>query len=190
MGAFEHVISLLSFVYALAITHLLLCIAQMIRNWQRIRFSWFHAFWMVIAFNVIIANWLSYWDLHAIPDWTVGSIVFTFVMAGVNYLQAALVCPEIPAEGTVDLVAFHRDHARQYIGGTAASAAFALIANLAYGGAFNLTEWNAQNAVVIPMLIVAVAATIWRKQWVDIVAVIVMTAAWSYYFVALQSALK
>jgi hypothetical protein len=43
VGAFEHVILLLSFVYALAIAHLLTTVAGLVRGWERVRFSWPHA---------------------------------------------------------------------------------------------------------------------------------------------------
>jgi hypothetical protein len=190
MGAFGHVISLLSFVYALAITHLLLCIAQVIRHWQRVRFSWLHAFWMANAFVLIIANWISFWDMRTIPDWSVGSIFFTFAMSFANYLQAALVCPEVPPEGLIDLADFHARHARQYIGSALVSVVFALVANVVYGSEFNVAQWSAQNAAVVPMLIATVAAMIWRTRWADFLAVIIMSGAWIYYFVDLQSALK
>ena len=39
MAAFEHVISLQSFVFALAITHLLLGVAGPVQHWPRVRFS-------------------------------------------------------------------------------------------------------------------------------------------------------
>jgi hypothetical protein len=190
MGAFEHIISLLSFVYALAITHLLLCIAQLIRNWQRVRFSWFHAFWILNAFILIIANWISFWDLRTIPEWSVGSIFFTFAMAFANYLQAALVCPEIPPEGRIDLVEFHEQHARQYLGMFAVSVVFALVANVVYSTELSVAEWGTQNEAVIPMFFVTIAAVIWRKRWIDVMAAVGMAALWGYYFIDLQSALK
>src|SRR5690349_13329090 len=67
MSAFEHVILLLSFVYALALTHLLLSIAGMIRAASRVRFSIIFAFWMANAFMVIIGDWISFYDLRALP---------------------------------------------------------------------------------------------------------------------------
>lgn len=190
MGAFEHVISLLSFVYALALTHLLYCIAQMIRSWRRVVVSWIHAFWVLNAFLVIIANWISFWDLHVLPAWSTGTICFTFLMAFVNYLQAALVCPEIPDEGPIDLVWFHAEHGRQYLGMVVGSVILALLANIVYGGEYDVTEWTKQNMAVVPMLFATGAAFIWRTKWVDIAAPVVVAATWLYYFVDLQTALK
>ncbi len=189
MGAFEHIILLLSFVYALAITHLLSCVAGFIRAGRRLRFSWFHAFWMVNALVVIITNWISFWDLRLLPSWSVGTIFFTFLLAFVNYLQAALVCPEHQSEGTIDLRAFHAQQGQRYIGAFAALCAVAVVGNFIYGSTYNVAEWSAQNLAVIPMLAVALVATIVRRRWVDIAAPIALAAIWVFIFVELQGAL-
>lgn len=189
MGAFEHIILLLSFVFALAITHLLSSVAGFIRAGRRLRFSWFHAFWMVNALAVIITNWISFWDLRLLPSWSVGTIFFTFLLAFVTYLQAALVCPEPRSEGTIDLCAFHAQQGQRYIGAFAALCAVAVVGNFIYGGTYNVTEWSAQNLAVIPMLAVALMATIVRRRWVDIAAPIALAALWVFIFVELQGAL-
>jgi len=190
MTAFEHVILLLSFVYALALTHLLSGTAELIRAGRRVRFSWFHAAWMLDALIVIVANWISFFDLRSAPAWNIGTIVFVLGIAVANYLQAALVCMDVPEEGPVDMVAFHERQGRKYIAATVASVIMALLANVFLGGAFNVQEWIAQNAAVIPMMVCTVAALIWIRGRVHALALIGLGAMWVFYFVALQSALK
>jgi hypothetical protein len=112
MGAFEHVISLLSFVFALAITHLLLTVAGFVRGWERVRFSWPYGLWLLNGLITTLANWISFWDMHTLPVWSIGTILFAFLLAFVTYLQVALVCPEIPAEGPIDLGRFHEEQSR------------------------------------------------------------------------------
>ncbi|MGH6872326.1 MAG: hypothetical protein ACREHE_12560 [Rhizomicrobium sp.] len=126
MGAFEHVISLLSFVYALAIAHLLTTAARLIGARERVRFSRLHAYWMLNALIVLVADWISFWDVRTLPSWTVASILVVLTQSFVDYMQAALVCPEVAPEGPIDLVAFHRIHARRYIGAFAATTIVAL----------------------------------------------------------------
>jgi hypothetical protein len=41
--AFDYIITLLSFVYALAIAHLLATVAELVRARKRVRFSWLNA---------------------------------------------------------------------------------------------------------------------------------------------------
>lgn len=190
MGAFEHVLSLLSFVYALAIAHLLGTAARLIGARERVRFSWFHAYWMLNALIVLIINWISYWDMHGIRNWSVVSIFMVIAQSVVDFMQAALVCPEVPAEGKVDLVAFHATHARRYIGAFAAMGLVAMINNIYFGGGYSIADYFAQNLVVAPMVAVAVFATVVRRRWVDILAPIVFLSIWGFYLSQLQSTLK
>jgi hypothetical protein len=190
MGAFEHVISLLSFVYALAIAHLLTTAARLIGAGERVRFSWFQAYWMLNALIVLIVDWISYWDMRAVPSWTMVSIFVVLLLSFSDYMQAALVCPEIPAEGEIDLPAFHATHSRRYIGAFAVSGVCALVLNLYFGGNYNVSEFLSQNLAVIPLIAIALAAIIFRNRWVQISAPILLSAIWVYYFIDLQSALK
>jgi hypothetical protein len=190
MGAFEHVIALLSFVYALALTHLLSGIVALIRADNRVRFSWIFAFWMLNAFVTILADWISFWDLRNLPSWSVLAIAFTLLMAIANYLQAALVCPEVPAEGPVDLKVFHVEQSRRYIGAFLVSGMLALVANFVFGNMQNVSEWGAQNLAVVPLVVAAALAMIFRTRWVQIAMPVMLTATWVYYFRFLQGALK
>jgi hypothetical protein len=190
MGAFEHVISLLSFVYAIAIAHLLTTAARLIGSRERVRFSWFHAYWMLNALLVLVVDWISFWDMHGVPSWTLASIAIMLMQSFVDYMQAALVCPEIPAEGEIDLALFHATHSRRYIGAFAVTAVWALIDNLYFGGGYNVAELLRQNLAVVPLIVTAVFATIVRRRWADVVAIALLLSIWAYYVIDLQSALR
>jgi hypothetical protein len=56
MTAFEHVTALFSFVYALALTHLLARIAELIVTRDRVKFSGLLALGMINAILVVFAN--------------------------------------------------------------------------------------------------------------------------------------
>src|SRR5581483_11957978 len=98
MSAFEHVTALFSFVYALALTHLLARIAELIVARERVRFSGLLAVGMANAVVLVFANWLSLWDLR--------SIVIQFLFAVVIFLICALVGPKVPEEDAIDLEDF------------------------------------------------------------------------------------
>ena len=190
MGAFEHVISLLSFVFALAITHLLMSVAGLIRNAPRVRWSGPAEMWMLNGLVTVIANWISFWDMRALTSWSIGTIFFTFGLSFVTYLQVALVCPDIPADGAIDLARFHDEQSKRYIGAFLLTCGVAVIANFVFGGVFRVAEWNKQNLAVLPMIAIALAAIFLRARWVQIAAPLALMAVWVYYFVTLQSALK
>jgi hypothetical protein len=190
MGAFDHIILLLSFVYALAIAHLLSTTALIIREIDHVRFSGLHAFWMVNALAVIMANWISFWDMRSLPSWSVPTIFFTFAMAFTNYLGAALVCPEVTRGEPLDLVEFAERQRTRYVGATVASCVMAVVANAVYGSVFGLVTWDLANLVVIPMVALSLAALIWPQRWVQWSVAGLLTLVWVVYFAVVQGAIR
>ncbi len=189
MGAFEHVILLLSFVYALAIAHLLTTVARLIGARARVRFSWLHAFWLANAMVVLVIDWIDFWDMRNIATWSVVSIAIVLASAFADYLQAALVCPEIPPEGAIDLAAFHDRQSRYYIGAFVGGGIIAMISNAYFSSGFNIAEYAAQNMIIVPTIAVALCAAIFRNRWVQIAVPVLVTASWDYNLVRIQDAL-
>jgi hypothetical protein len=187
--AFGHVITLLSFVFALTIVYLPRTVAEFIRNWARVRLSLPHALWMLNALLAAIANWLSFYDLQNLKSWSAGTIAFMFTIAFANYLQAALVSPDIPATGPIDMPRFHEEQSRRYIGAALVTLLLALIANVVLGGAYNVEEWSVQNLAVVPMAIVATLALFLRQRWAQTALATAMIGIWVIYFATLQVAL-
>jgi len=191
MGAFEHVVVLFSFVYAVALTHILSTGAAMLRADSGLRFSWIYLGWLINAVIVIIANWTSLWDLRGIQSYSIAIIFFTFGLAIVNYLYAALVSLEGRRDGELDLRDYHDQQGRRYIGAFVLSAAMALAANLLFGSAFSIGEFLRQNAAVVPMVITSIIAWVFvRRTWVQAAALVALIVIWSFYFGGLQSALS
>ena len=190
MGAFDHIVLLLSFVYALAIAHLLSTTALIFRESAHVRFSGLHTFWMLNALAVIMANWIGFWDMRALPSWNVPTIFFTFLVSFTNYLQAALVCPEVKAGEPLDLVDFAERQRTRYVGAALASVITAAIGNAVYGAMFGSLTLNLENLAVVPMGIAVLAALIWPQRWVQWAAAGVMTVNWIIYFAGIQGALK
>ena len=106
MTVFEHVTALFSFVYALALTHLLARIAELIVARDRVKFSGLLALGMVNAVLVVFANWLSLWDLHVITSWNLASISVQFLFAINVFLICVLVGPKAHDDGPIDLEDF------------------------------------------------------------------------------------
>src|SRR6185312_7362223 len=103
MTPFEHVTALFSFVFALALTHLLARIAELIVARDRVKFSGLLALGMINAVLVVFANWLSLWDLHVIASWNLASITVQFLFAINVFLICVLVGPKAHDEGPIDL---------------------------------------------------------------------------------------
>ncbi len=190
MRAFDYVITLFAFVYALATAHLLTTVAEMVRGRARVRFSWTNAAWMLVCLFEILAWWIGMWDMRALPSWSVAMIAFLFVMATLIYVQVRLTCPNIPAEGEIDLREFHRRNGREYIALFAVIAALTIVVNVVFGDMTSVREMIEQNIVVAPMFVVAVAAAISFRPWVQTLAAAAEIVLWLIYFATLQGALK
>lgn len=189
MRAFDYVITLFAFVYALATTHLLATVAELVRERARVRFSWVHAAWMSVGLFEILAWWIGMWDMRALPQWSVPMIALLFAMATLIYLQIRLTCPNIPAEGEIDLRAYHRRNGREYIVAYTLAAFLTILVNLLFGEMTSVREIIVQNIAVVPMFVIAVAAAISFRPWVQGFAAAAQVALWMFYFVMLQGAL-
>ena len=132
MTVFEHVAALFSFVYALALTHLLARIAELIVARDRVKFSGLLALGMVNAIILVFANWLSLWGLHAITSWKLASITVQFLFAIDVFLICVLVGPKAHDEGPIDLEDFFWRQRPYFYGALVACAVLSLFANLDY----------------------------------------------------------
>lgn len=190
MSAFEHVMSLISFVFALAIAHLLSCAIAIFRARSRVRFSFTHAAWMAVSLLQVMAWWLAFWDFRLMKSWNVGFVAFTLLAGILVYVYTGLVCPEVPREGTLDLGEFHRENGRQYIAVYLMLGVVGFLYGAVYGYLYNIPEQTAQNAVIAPITLVALVAFISRNRVVQTVCAAVMLALYPVYFYVGQHALQ
>jgi hypothetical protein len=107
MTVFEYVTALFSFVYALALTHLLARIVELIVARDRVKFCGLLALGMINAIVVVFANWLSLWDLHGITSWNLASISVQFLFAISVFLICVLVGSKAHDDGPIDLEDFY-----------------------------------------------------------------------------------
>jgi hypothetical protein len=189
MTAFDYVITLFAFVYALATTHLLTTVAELVRERARVRFSWVHAAWMAVGLAEILAWWIGMWDMRALPSRTAPMIVALFAMATLIYLQIRLTCPNIPAEGEIDLREYHRRNGCEYIVVYTLSAFLTIIVNVTFGEMTSVREIPVQNLAVAPMFLIAAVSAISFRPWVQAFSAAAQVGLWIFYFAILQGAL-
>jgi hypothetical protein len=116
MRAFDHVLILYSFVFALALTHLLSRVGSLMLARKRVRFSALHAFMVVNAVVLVFVNWLALWFVHDVQEWDLFSITIYFLFALSTFFFCAAAAPEASFEGTVDLEAFYWENYRLFYG--------------------------------------------------------------------------
>ena len=182
MAAFEHMMTLVSFVLALAIAHLLISVVELVRAGDRVRHFWVHASWMAYGFLMAIAWWIGLWDLHVIPRWTTWSVLFNVLAVTTSYLFVAFVCPKVPEAGTLDLEAFHNANRRRYLGvafvGSVLSGATALI----YGWLYNVPGQDIEIVGVGVGLVTLLIAYVFANVWVQRIMVVVTLASLIFFF--------
>jgi hypothetical protein len=193
MHAFDYLVTLFSFVFAMAIAHALATVGDMVVASPRLIFSWLNAGWVLVVLLAIIAWWLGIWDLRRQGVWPTVTIAFFFCAAASLYLLARITCPHIPHEGQVDLQDFHRREGPKYMIGFGAFCVFTIGTNtyfgLTAGAASSVESWLVQNAAVIPMAIAAFVAGMAPGRRVQVAALATELAMWVWYFISLQGAL-
>ncbi len=185
MSAFEYVTAVLSFVYALALTHLLARIAELIVARERVRFSGLLALGMVNAVLMVFVNWLSLWDLRSVTNWDLASIAIQFLFAVSVYVICALVGPKMPDDGTIDLEDFFRRQRTYFYGAIIVCLVLALLANLDFLKTPNAALFVKENLGTIALLIPAAFGLISRNrvvQWAAGVCFLAMIVGFAIMF--------
>jgi hypothetical protein len=181
VSPFDYVLTLLSFVFALAMAHLLMGGARMVRHRRELTFSWPHALWMAAVFIDLVINWLGFWDARALKVIDLATIAGAVVMATLQYLVAALVTPEFETNEDYDLQRFHREQSRTYLGALLAFGVVVLVVNAAADA--EGVEWSRQNGIVALMFAPGLAALFLRNRVVQVVAPIAEMALIAWYAV-------
>ena len=167
MTAFEHVTALLSFVYALALTHLLARIAELVVARDRVRFSGLLTLGIANAILLVFADWLSLWDLRSIKSWDLASVTIQFLVAISVFLICALVGPKAPDEDEIDLEDFFWCQRPYFYGAILVTLILSLFANLDYLKTANAALFLKENLTVLPMFIPTLTALVSRKRWIQ-----------------------
>ncbi|WP_394764022.1 hypothetical protein [Phenylobacterium sp.] len=190
MHPFDFILLFLSFIYAVALTHILFAATRMIRHRRQLVFSWPHALWMAGIFLLLSANWLSLWDLRTVARFDLEVIASNFVLVIAQYFLAALVSPDFEDGDGYDLQAFHGRERRTYLGAYIAMMIVGVGLNFEGALRYGLTSWGWQNLIAIPMLAAGLAAFFVDRRWVQIAAPLVLGGTMIAYPILFYPVLK
>lgn len=175
MSPFDFIITLFSFVYSLAIAHVLAGVGRAVRHRRTVTWSLPHAIWTANIILLIVANWLSLWDFRQLPTVSLTTVALGGFYALLLYLIATFVTPDVEAPEERDLRQFHERERNTYIGATVVLILTSLILNWAAGHA-GVSNWAEQNLLVLLMLPVSIAALLAKRRWFQIATAALMTA--------------
>ncbi len=167
---FEHVTVLLSFVFALALTHLLSSATELIAARDRLRFSGRLALWMVNAVVGLLVNWLGFWGLSAVKRWTVGEIILQFGAAVIQYFTCSLASMRVTAGETVDMTAFFERQRRPIMLAFLAMMVASMVQNYVdrdHTVGLASTDWIFENLIILPMGVATLLAGWARPVWLQ-----------------------
>jgi hypothetical protein len=187
---FDFIIVFFSFVYALALTHLLLSVTSMIRYRRRVTLSAPLLVWMLVALAFLVINWISLWDFHELTAISIWPIATLFVLSVNVYLFCALISPEFKTDEDFDLQAFEESQRTAYLPAAASLVVVALIVNVAAGAGLGVQKWAQENVIVLAMLPAVVIPLFVKRQDVQIIAGLALIALSIAYLAVFYPALK
>jgi len=106
MDAFSYLSVLMSVVLGLAIQQILQGYRAIALARRRVRLYWPTIAWSVLLLAMIAQHWWASFGLAAPREWTFPAFAVILVTAALIYMMAALVLPDVGADGSMDL----RDH--------------------------------------------------------------------------------
>jgi hypothetical protein len=174
---FAHISVLLSFVYALAITHVLASATDLIQARSKVRFSALHATWMLIAVLNVFSNWLNFWLLDAV-HWTLPQICLLFAVAVIQYFTCSLVSVKVE-EGAADMTAFFERQRPVVAVAYTAMGLVAMVLNYAFrteNAVMGAGTWVMQDLLIVPLVGAALATGFVAIRWVQWAATAAMLA--------------
>jgi hypothetical protein len=170
MHPFEFIILFFSFIYTLALTHLLFAWTRMVRHRRQLTFSWPHFLWMLVALGNLSVNWISLWDFRTDGSLPLGIIATGFLFVIVNYFVCALVSPDFESGETYDMRRFHACEGPTYIAAVLVLIVASILGNFFAGAILGVTNWSNENNLVIAFLVPAVTALLVKRAWVQVAA--------------------
>ena len=170
MNPFEFIILFFSFIYTLALTHLLFAWTRMVRHRRRLTFSWPHFLWMMVSLGNLSVNWLSLWDFRTDGALALGTIAAGFIFVVINYFVCALVSPDFEGGETYDMKQFHECEGPTYIGVTLVLIGTSIAINFLAGSQLGVSNWSNENKLVVTFIVPPLLALAVKRPWAQLAA--------------------
>jgi hypothetical protein len=185
---FQHVTVLVSFIFAIALTHVFSSASQLLLARDRVRFSALLAVSMVNAALGVIINWLGLWELQNIKHWSLGEVLLQLGWVIPNYFSCSLVAMPCRETGPLDMPAFFARQRRVIFSATLALSVMGGLATYLDRNNFENwqpNEWISAEIVGLALGVFALLAG-WAKprwlQWVGVGGMLAQNAWWFLFY--------
>ncbi len=185
MDKFDFILILLSFVFAMALGHLLSRVASLVLARERVRFSGLLTLAILNAVAQIFVDWLSLWDYRSLPEWDLLTIATFFTWPIILFFICVAAAPEVPADGPIDMEAFYWKNHRLYYG------LLILLLLMFVGASWTLLRTATPNLALqeglsnVPFILTCLLPLLLRArwaQWVGGIALLMGMVAWPIVF--------
>ncbi len=182
---FEHVTILLSFVYAVALTHLLSSATELLIAGRRVRFSGLYALWVLNALFGVLINWVSLWGLVALKRWTIAEVTLQFLVAVTQYFTCSTFrVSEVRAGEPIDLPELFQQRRPLIFGAFLALDVVASFQNWwdrNNMGGLGPNDWLGEDLAILPMGIASLLGGWARPTWLQWAGAVVMLAMMVFF---------
>ena len=185
---FQHVTVLISFIFAIALTHVFSSASQLILARERVHFSWLLSVSMLNATLGIIINWLSLWGLQNLKHWSLTEVLLQLGWVIPNYFSCSLVAMPLSESGSLDMPAYFERQRRVIFSATLAL--WAMFAIETFADRCNFAGWKPNDWIGaeffgLPLGICAVLAG-WAKprwlQWVGVGGLLLQNISYFVFY--------
>ena len=134
MDAFTYLSVLLSIVLGLALTQILQGYRALLLARGRVRLSGTVLIWSGLLIAIVAQAWWASFGLRDRTQWDFVTFAIILAQMGLIYMSAALVFPDIPESGGIDLAEHWSEHHRAFFGFLLAMLVASLSKSLALDG--------------------------------------------------------
>lgn len=169
MLAFNHVLTLMAFVFAVALAQLLIRISALVASRDKVVFSGLSALAMANAILLVYLNWLAMFELRSAGNWNLLSTTVTFLFSLSICFVCTLAAPQSLGDSPIDMDAFYWKQRSLYYWSWIACEILAIIANWLFVNSPQAAKLSAEsllNLVMFPPMILALAVPKRWAQWV------------------------
>jgi hypothetical protein len=188
---FQHVSVLVSFIFAIALTHVFSSASQLLLARDRVRYSALLTVSMVNAALGVIINWLGLWELQNIKHWSLAEVLLQLGWVIPNYFSCSLVAMPYSEGGLLDMPAFFERQRRVIFSATLTLSVMGGLATYADRNmpGWKPNDWIGAELVGLSLAVFAVLAG-WAKprwlQWVGVGGMLVQNI-WFFVFYTIGS---
>ena len=161
----QHFLILMSFVYAIALTHLFSSAADLIQARERVHFYGAQALWMAVMLVALFNNFLGLVHLNEVKAWTLANEANNFVYGGVQYFTCALVSVRVEPEVPVDMEVAYLKQRRAFLG-AATLMGLIVIANDTVAR-FEDPAWQTHVLLNVPFLVFYAIGAFANPRWLQ-----------------------